>query len=148
MLMGLSATPVAAQSPTDAMFPGRSGWYHRLYSPDHLASHPTQRVTEISLTAEGSIADPMLGLWVHVTLRGVPGGDFEALAYCENEGDQIYCGMEGDAGGFSVAPAKNRAVLVSVSSYGMGFENERGFERLERDSGDDRSFLLQPVSCR
>jgi hypothetical protein len=142
------AAPLAAQSPTDLMFPNKSGCYLRQYSTDHLAGHPAQRVTEISLTAEGSIADPLLGLWVHATLRGVPGGEFEALAYCENEGGQMYCGMEGDAGGFSVAPAKNGAVLVSVSSYGMGFENERGFEQLEPDRGDDRSFLLQPVPCR
>jgi hypothetical protein len=108
MLKCLAGAPLAAQAPTELMFPGKSGCYERQYSTDHLAGHPAQRVTEISLTAEGSIADPMLGLWVHVTLRGAPGGSFEALAYCENEGGQIYCGMEGDAGGFTVAPAKIR----------------------------------------
>jgi len=30
----------------------------------------------------------------------------------------------------------------------MSFENERGFETLDRDRGDDRSFLLSPAVCR
>lgn len=30
----------------------------------------------------------------------------------------------------------------------MSFENDAGFATLERKSGGDRSFLLQPVACR
>jgi hypothetical protein len=30
----------------------------------------------------------------------------------------------------------------------MSFENDTGFAMPERESGDDHSFLLQPVACR
>jgi hypothetical protein len=146
--MCLPASTVAAQSPAQAMFPNQSGCYIRQYSPDHLASHPAQRVTTILLVPEASIAAPMLGLWVNVTLRGVPGGEYEALAYCENSGTLLSCGMEGDAGSFTVRPDKNGSVLVDVGRYGMSFENERGFETLESSRGDDRSFRLNPAVCR
>lgn len=56
-------------------------------------------------------------------------------------------GLEGDAGGFQITPAKNGAILIEVSSDGMTFENDSGFATLERDAGDDRSFLLRPAAC-
>lgn len=150
MLMCSVATPLAAQSPADVMFPMRSGCYIRQYAPDHLASHPAQRVTTILLMAEASVAEPMLGVWVGISLRGVAGGEgeYEALAYCENIEDTLYCGMEGDAGAFTLRPAKDGKVLLEVGRYGMSFENERGFETLESDRGDDRSFLLNSAVCR
>ena len=148
MLMCLAATSLAAQSPADKMFPQRAGCYIRQYSPDHLESHPAQRVTTILLLAEASIDEPMLGVWVNVSLRGVPGGEFEALSYCETVADTLSCGMEGDAGSFTLRPDKNGKVLLEVGRYGMSFENERGFETLDRDRGDDRSFLLSPAVCR
>lgn len=142
---------VLAQSPRDQMFPSDTICYARSYTASHLAEHPAQRVTDIQLVVDRSgIAKPLLGLSVRVSLRGVPGGQFEALAVCENNGGStLYCAMEGDAGGFTVKPAQSGSVLVQVSSYGMSFENDRGFEMLERDAGDDRSFLLHPAKgCR
>ena len=131
------------------MFPGRDSCYARSYREDHLASHPAQRVTRITILPDFTIAAPMLGVHLTLHLRGVPGGAFEAYAYCENNGDHtLYCGMEGDAGGFQITPAKKGGILIEVSSLGMSFENEAGFATLERSSGDDRSFLLQPVACR
>ena len=148
IFMSIAAQPLAAQSPMDTMFPDKSGCYLRQYSPDHLAKHPEQRVTQIGLTAEADVAFPMLGLWVDVTLRGQPGGEFLALAECENIEDTLYCTMEGDAGAFSIALRKDGAILVEVGRYGMTFENEAGFVTLEQQRGDDRSFLLQKVTCR
>jgi hypothetical protein len=82
-------------------------------------------------------------------VRGTPTGAFEAHAVCENNGaTTMYCAMEGDAGGFQIAPAKNRSLLLTVSSLDMSFENEAGVVLLQHDSGDDRSFLLRPLSCR
>lgn len=149
-LMLIAGFPVAAQSPTDLMFPNRSGCYIRQYSPDHLAKHPEQRVTTMLLLPEGSVDGPLLGLWVNVSMRNVPGGqgEFEALSYCENIEDTLYCTMEGDAGAFTLRPRKDGAVLLEVGRYGMSFENERGFETLESKRGDDRSFLLNPAVCR
>jgi hypothetical protein len=131
------------------MFPGPHSCYARSYTDDHLAKHPQQRVTDIRLSPDFQIADPLLGLHVMLRLRGTPGGAFEGYGYCENAGgDTVYCAMEGDAGGFAVTPAKGGAVLVSVSSLGMSFENDAGFVTLEKEQGDDRSFILRPSPCK
>ena len=144
-----AATNARAESPQEQMFPGTDSCYARRYSEDHLASHPAQRVMRIAISPDFSIAAPLLGVHLTLTLRGVPGGDFEAYGYCENEGgDTLYCGMEGDAGGFAIIPAKQGGILIRVSSLGMSFENETGSATLERATGDDRSFLLHPVACR
>lgn len=142
------ADPAFAQSPQDRMFPDASSCYSRTYSADHLAQHPAQRVTEIRLSPDFQIAAPLLGLHVEMRLRGTPGGAFEGYGSCENEGgDTLFCGMEGDAGGFAVTPAKDGAILVTVSRLGLSFENEAGFVTLEKDKGDDRTFLLRPSPC-
>lgn len=146
MMLGTAAL---AQSPQDLMFPDAGTCYARIYSADHLAGHPAQRVTGMRLSPDFRIAEPFLGLHVELSLRGVPGGAFEGVGYCENEGGEtLYCGLEGDAGGFTVTPAKGGAVLVTVSRSGMSFENEAGFVTLERQTGDDRSFLLRPSPCK
>ncbi|WP_374643878.1 hypothetical protein [Tabrizicola sp.] len=146
ILMCLSG-PALAKSPTDLMFPSDARCYARSYTADHLARHPAQRVTAMALRPDRQAAAPFLGLWLSVTLRGAPGGTFEALASCENIEHTLYCTMEGDAGAFSIEPGKGKAVLVSTGSRGIGLENEAGFVTLERDRGDDRSFLLRPVPC-
>jgi hypothetical protein len=131
------------------MFPDASTCYARVYADAHLAKHPAQRVTRMRLTPDFQIADPLLGLHVELNLRGVPGGWFEGIAYCENAGSKLLdCTMEGDAGGFSVTPARDGAVLLSVSGLGMSFENAGGFATLEADQGDDRNFLLRPSPCQ
>lgn len=142
------ATPLAAKSPRDQMFPDSASCYARSYSADHLAAHPAQRVTNLSISPVTDFSEPLLGLYLTLELRGVPGGAFQAYSACENEGgDTLYCMMEGDAGGFQITPAKGGAILVSVSSLGMTFENDTGFATLERSAGDDRSFLLRPQAC-
>lgn len=130
------------------MFPGTDSCYARSYSKEHLAKHRSQQVTQISVSPNFTIADPVLVLHVWLRLRGVTDDGFEADGYCENEGAAtLYCGMEGDAGGFTVRPAKDGAILIEVSSLGMTFENDTGFATLERDTGDDRGFLLYPQPC-
>lgn len=138
----------AAKSPMEAMFPGPDSCYARSYSAVHLADHPAQRVTDIAIRPDFSTADPFLPVYLTLDLRGVPGGAFEGYAACENEADHLYCAMEGDAGGFVITPANGGSILISVSSLGMTFENGTGFATLERASGDDRSFLLRPRTCR
>lgn len=130
------------------MFPGPDRCYARVYSADHLASHPAQRVTRIAISPDFRIAAPQFAVQLRLTLRGPAGGAVEATGYCENEGGStIYCGLEGDAGGFQITPAKGGAIIISVSSLGMSFETDTDFVTLERDKGDDRSFLLRPVAC-
>ena len=144
--LGLLAGPVAAASPWDRMFAGTTGCYQRVYPVTHLAGHPEQRVTEMSIRAAPDIpGDPWPAVVLDVTLRGPEGGRAEAVAWCENIEDTLYCGMEGDAGAFSIAPAKEGAILISVVRDGMSFETETGFVTLEARRGDDRSFLLKPA---
>jgi hypothetical protein len=137
-----------AESPQDQMFPRADSCYARSYGALHLANHPAQRVTRFALSPDFLSAAPRLALELRLQLRGANGGAFEAYAVCENDGDRaLYCGMEGDAGAFQITPAKNRAILITVSRDGMTFENEGGFATLERKAGDDRSFVLRPVDC-
>jgi len=106
-------------------------------------------VTAITVSPVLDYAEPLLGLYLTLTLRNVPGGGFEAYAGCENEGaDTLYCSLEGDAGGFRITPAKEGAILIEVSSLGMTFENDDVFATIEAKAGDDRSFLLTPTACR
>lgn len=146
--MLMLAPPALAQSPQDRMFPDAASCYARLYTQGHLAQHPEQRVIAMRLGPDFQIADPFLGLRVEVELRGRTGGSFEGYGYCENQGDELYCGLEGEAGGFTVEAARGGSVLVTVTSLGMSFENAAGFVTLEREQGDDRSFLLRPSPCQ
>ena len=147
LILMFLAGPALAKSPTDLMFPSDARCYARSYTAEHLARHPAQQVTAMFLRPDRQAAAPQLGLWLSVTLRGTPGGMFEALAACENIEHTLYCTMEGDAGAFGIEPGKGKAVLVTTGSRGIGLENEAGFVTLERDRGDDRSFLLRPVPC-
>lgn len=101
-----AALPGGAQSPRDRMFPGPDACCSRTYAPEHLAAHPAQRVTRISVSPSPGLAEPFLGRHITLRLRGVPGGAHEAYAACENEAGHLYCTMEGDAGGFRIDPAR------------------------------------------
>jgi hypothetical protein len=137
-----------AESPQRQMFPRDDLCYARSYGAAHLAQHPEQRVTRFSITPDFVTASPALAVELRLQLRGTGGGAFAAYAVCENNGDDtIYCAMEGDAGGFQITSARNRSILVQVSSLGMTFENEGGFTTLEQNTGDDRSFILRPTPC-
>jgi hypothetical protein len=148
--MSGAASAVRADGPQDLMFPHRDTCYMRDYGPDHLASYPAQRVVKFALiqTTEGVPAG-MLGLWVRLTVRNSPAGQrFDGIGYCAADGPKrLSCTMEGDAGSFTVTPAKNGAVLVEVCPQGVSFEGGNGFETLESDRGDDRTFILYPAVC-
>ncbi len=147
----LTAAPLAAQSPREVLFPSDASCYAREYSAQHLADHPAQRVSSLALTPEGAkVEDHTMQVWVTVTLRDWPGEQLLALAYCQvADADKMDCVMEGDAGAFTVAPAKGGAALVTVAQAGMGFEGATGFVTLRQDRGDDLSFLVQPTrECR
>jgi hypothetical protein len=149
LLMCLGGPAAQAESPQDQMFPGSTVCYERKYGAGHLRRHPEQRVIRISVTPDPVSDAPRFAVELRLGVRGTPTGAFEAHAVCENNGaSTMYCAMEGDAGGFQIAPAKNRSLLLTVSSLDMSFENEAGVVLLQHDSGDDRSFLLRPLSCR
>lgn len=143
----LVAGQAQAESPIQAMFPGKLGCYARSYSDAHLAKHTEQLVTDIALIADPMVADPMLGLWIELDLRGDIAGSYEGFGYCENAGDGLSCGIEGDGGNFTVTPREDGAILLEVGKHGMSFEAEVDYITLMPDRGDDRSFLLQPAPC-
>ena len=143
----LSALPVAAENAIRTFFPDEASCYGRSYSADHLKSHPEQRVTALAIAPDFAIDHPMIGLWIVGSVRGVPDDDIERYAYCENGAPgQLDCGMEGDAGSFTLSAAKNGGVLIEVGRYGMSFEGSSDFVTLDSHRGDDRSFILQPMS--
>jgi hypothetical protein len=151
LLLAATTFSATAQSPAEQMFPTSTSCYAREYTAAHLAQHPVQRVTSMALTpAQGTPPDPRLQLWVTMTLKDEPGEQLLALGFCENSGaDALSCLLEGDAGGFTLTPAKGGSVLLRVAGLGMGFEGAHGFVTLERNRGDDRSFLLPSTrDCR
>jgi hypothetical protein len=124
----------------DMILPGQC--YLRQYSRDHLVQHPDQRVTQIAVGPEGGTGDPILR--VAVMLRG-DREVYSGAAYCTRWGRKMDCAMEGDMGAFTLEPAKDGAVRLSVGSPGMSFEGTAGFIDLAADRGDDRVFLIPPV---
>ena len=147
LVLGLIAGRAMAENPMQAMFPGKAGCYARSYNASHLAKHPEQLVTNLAIVADASMADPMLGLWIGADLRGDIAGHYEGYAYCETAGGSLSCGMEGDAGSFTVSSDKDGNILIEVGRYGMSFEGAVDFITLKADRGDDRSFILNPAPC-
>jgi hypothetical protein len=133
------------------MFPDAESCYARAYTADHLARHPDQRVTAMRLApAPRQPTDSWPPVRLRVDLRGAGGGAAEALAYCENLADALYCVLEGDAGAFSLVARGDRkdgAILLSVLRDGIALETASDLVLLEADRGDDRTFLLRPRSC-
>ena len=136
------ANPALAKDLLGTVFPGGSGCYERVYSKSHLAEHPEQMVKRITFGIARSA--PTYPNYTVTTVTIVLRGDPELYAndgYCRNNGDHIFCSMEGDMGGFTVKPAKDGAVLLTVTKDGMSFEGNR-FVDISGTTGDDRSFSL------
>ncbi len=145
LALTLAATPALAQSPRDTMFPGGEGCYLRNYTRAHLAGHPDQRVTEIALGpwAPGRADPRYLVLTIAVSLRGEP-GLLTSAAYCENEADHLFCGLEGDAGSFVLEPPGTVPFAFPSPATACPSKRER-LHHLSGTTGDDRVFLLPPV---
>jgi hypothetical protein len=143
----LLPAPALAKSPREEMFGAGSACYARSYSLTHLAGHPDQRVRWIALSARPEESDGRYQA-VDLSLR-LRGDDetYQSTAYCENEDGHLYCLMEGDAGAFSLEPARDGAVLIKVARRGIAFEGSRDFVEISGTGGDDKSFLL-PVAPR
>ena len=146
LALALLATPALAKSPRDMMFPSDASCYLRQYTPLHLAGHPDQRVTLVALgPLSAEWGDPRyLVLTVALHVRGTS-ERYQAVAYCENESDHLYCQMEGDAGGFVLTPGRDGALRMALGRGGIGFEGAQDFLELSGTTGDDRVFLLPAV---
>lgn len=144
----LASGPALAKLPRDEIFGGPSSCYLRNYSLTHLAGHPDQTVRWIALSARPEESDDRTqAVTLSLRLRG-DGEFYRSTAYCEEADGRLDCLMEGDAGAFSLRPAREGALLISVAPRGMAFEGSQGFVEISGSGGDDRSFLLPaaPVS--
>jgi hypothetical protein len=133
--LGLSATPAVAWS---EMLETRGAYYARLYSDQHLASHPHQRVTQIFLS-NTALADPAhkgAVLRFGFTLRD--GARYEANAYCT----ATQCSLEGDGGTFGVTRSRE-ALRLTVDGF-LGLEGADGWSG-DLFESDDRIFILYPA---
>jgi predicted nucleic acid-binding Zn ribbon protein len=134
---------IALPAHAQVILPGSC--YLRQYTRAHLAEHPDQTVTMIALGPETGAEEadaPILRLMVAV--RG-DGEFYRATAYCDGWGRRMDCMLEGDAGGFTLEPARDGAVRMTLARYGITFEGSGGFVTLEGDRGDDRVFLIPAV---
>jgi hypothetical protein len=141
----LAALPVAAQTPRQILFPHDGSCYLRQYSREHLATHPDQMVTQIALGPEyGQAEADVLVLRLAVQARG-SAERFTASAYCDNAGDSLSCGIEGDGGLFTLTPGRKGALTMKVGRDPLGFEGARGFFTFGGGVSDDETFLIPPV---
>lgn len=149
-----------AEEPSDikVLFPeGRETCYARDYTPEHLASHPDQRVARMLLWSvvypEDVLADQPAGEFpfgIAVQLRSAAKW-FWNTGMCRPEGDALSCYIECDGGGFAVERDGAASVLLrnregfAVESCGGGEDTAEPEEldgfRLEPGK-DDKVFRL------
>jgi len=145
----VSTLPLQAQSLGDRLFARGGECFRRVYTNDHLKSHPEQSVAEIAIGADigGMQASNGFDLLI-VSVRVRNSNEvYSGVGYCDRRGENVACLMEGDAGGFGLRPAPNGQVRLVVGPNGMSFEGGSDFISLYADRGDDRVFLLPPGGC-
>jgi len=144
LLLLLAPLAAEAQGLADTHF-ARNFCWERAYDRDHLAQHPEQQVTWMSLGREppGHPSAPGEYLVEVRVLHRAEGEEMESIAYCRPQEDRLECSQEGDFGNFRIEADGPDRVLVTPGDRGMGFEGDSGFYTLHADEGDDRSFLLR-----
>jgi hypothetical protein len=130
----------------------------RKYDAAHLAQHPLQKVSAMTLLlgAEVDPEDQSLGysFRLGVKFRNRP-GDFDSSGSCghadvteDSKGkEQMSCGVDCDGGGIAVEMGKtDGAVLVRLESIRIWRNNKPDDEGLNLSGGaDDRVFRLDRV---
>jgi hypothetical protein len=122
-----------------------SGCYIRQYGAAHLARHPEQTVTEIALHPSALPDEPgfeLLDVFVQVKATNY---EYHGLAYCEPSAKRWRCGLEGDAGSFTLTGEKPGVLRLTLNRDGISFEGAQDFLTLYGDRGDDRVFLIPNV---
>jgi hypothetical protein len=143
------AAPVLAQSVRDQLIPVDNPCYGRIYDADHMAAHPDQQIQQIAVTAFGETMNPEgydVMLHLEVKLRGDPilyhnGG------FCDRAGNDLECGLEGDAGKMNLTTRGDQIALVP-GSYGIRVW-AMGHEEVQfgLPGSDDLLFLLNEGEC-
>ena len=154
-----SASAVGAAELTDFVpaEPGASACWQRLYDAAHLASHPDQQVTAMTLLMsyltfdDGS--DGMHYFGVDVSLRD--GRKGTASGGCWQTEGVVRCGVDCDGGGFVLTRNGDGSALADLEAYGyISLESECGggdgeLESFPLEPGlDDKQFLLKPADAK
>ncbi len=122
-----------------------SACFIRSYDNAHLAKHPDQLVTSITVSisplSPGGTT-PVLNIFA--TFRG-DSYYYHGAAYCRYVGDDLGCALEGDQGAFTLSAQKGHKILLQVGRDGLEFEGASGTHSVSGTTGDDRSFLIPSV---
>jgi hypothetical protein len=136
--------------------------FARTYEAGHLARHPQQKVTSMTLlvSAEKSDEDGELNyaFQMGLRLRGQKSGAFDTGGGCghtrvsEGTGGlvRLECGVDCDGGGLTVEVAgQNKPVIVRLESVRISRSAKSGNQEAYRlESADDRVFRLDRVGLR
>ncbi len=146
LLVVVAVAPVTA-APRALVEAFGAACHTRAYDRAHLARHPRQIVTSMTLRdgalrrAELSGFDAVVD--IRLTLRG--GETVEASGYCTKIAAGIACALEGDAGAIKITRRQTGGVLVAIDGR-FDIETSRGVQQLAES--DDRLFALYPSgSC-
>lgn len=147
LILALLATPLQAGPLRNQYFGNpdlpSNNCYVRAYTGAHLAKHPAQMVTGISLqisalSPEGQ--NPLMDLFV--SLRG-DGTLYHTTAECQQTEFGLSCAVEG-GGKFLLTGAKKGVLRLTMQSEYLRFAHGR----IEIDMGlDDRVFLIPNVAA-
>lgn len=124
--------------------------YARIYSAEHLKSHPEQRIGSIELdmakaNPDGApITEDNIELGFGIKLKDKAEW-YTSLAICKGSGAEIGCFLEGDGGSFTLASSENGGLKLSTGESGIAIEGTTDFVEIAGDKGDDRVFILAPA---
>lgn len=132
---------------------GKRICYARIYTPEHLAKHPKQKVTEIGFRLAYYRFPPdefypqgQRNYYFALTAKRKGSARLlTARGECGPNGNSIGCGVECDGGGVSVTRRPGDKILVSLGKGGwirMSEGCDEG-DAVDLEAGeDDREFLL------
>lgn len=136
---------------------GASACWQRLYDEAHLADHPDQQVTAMTLLMsyltfeDGSEGMHYFGL--DVSLRNGRKGTTSGGCWL-SEG-VVRCGVDCDGGGLALSRNDDGSVLADLEAYGyISLESECGggdgeLQSFPLEPGhDDKQFFLQPADAK
>ncbi|MDR3496813.1 MAG: hypothetical protein P4L82_19635 [Ancalomicrobiaceae bacterium] len=126
----------------------------RRYDADHLADHPKQNVTQMTvfISADSPEAGqvPTYQMTVGVYFRGVD-KRFDVSGSCfhsDDPGQLLGCGVDCDGGRIGVRQKGADAVLVDIPNGARVGDPENEAPKAARFGSDDITFLLNRTSVR
>lgn len=125
---------------------GEPPCYARLYTPEHLASHPRQRLTAFVLSESRYEQAPLpAGEFALTFAFQLKGNDdvFQSEAICTDAaGAEVHCFVEGDGGDFTLR-ATAEGLMWTVGER-VEVEGASSFSPDLAVGGDDRQVRLFP----